>query len=130
MNGGEILKIEGLSKHFGGVQAMWDVSFSLRHGEFLGIIGPNGSGKTTLVNLITGFVKPSTGTISFKGMDITGLPPHKIANMGLTRTFQVMRPYHSLSAYKNLIGPLNSPRVRKTAGGTLGNIDAVAMDIR
>ena len=129
MAGEPLLQVTRLSKSFGGVQAIMNVSFELAKGEILGVIGPNGSGKTTLVNLITGFVKPDTGMISFKGKDITGLPPHKIANMGLTRTFQVMRPYHSLSAYKNLIVPLNSPRVRKTAGGTLGDIDAVAIDI-
>jgi branched-chain amino acid transport system ATP-binding protein len=127
--GKPLLQVTRLSKSFGGVQAIMNVSFELAKGEILGVIGPNGSGKTTLVNLITGFVKPTTGTILFKGTDITGFPPHKIANMGLTRTFQVMRPYHSLSAYKNLIVPLNSPRVRKTAGGTLGDIDAVAIDI-
>jgi branched-chain amino acid transport system ATP-binding protein len=127
--GEPLLQVTRLSKSFGGVQAIMNVSFELAKGEILGVIGPNGSGKTTLVNLITGFVKPDTGMISFKGKDITALPPHKIANMGLTRTFQVMRPYHSLSAYKNLIVPLNSPRVRKTAGGTLGDIDAVAIDI-
>jgi len=129
MAGEPLLQVTRLSKSFGGVQAIMNVSFELAKGEILGVIGPNGSGKTTLVNLITGFVKPTTGTILFKGVDITGLPPHKIANMGLTRTFQVMRPYHSLSAYKNLIVPLNSPRVRKTTGGTLGDIDAVAIDI-
>jgi branched-chain amino acid transport system ATP-binding protein len=129
MAGEPLLQVTRLSKSFGGVQAIMNVSFELAKGEILGVIGPNGSGKTTLVNLITGFVKPTTGTIMFKGEDITGLPPHKIANMGLTRTFQVMRPYHSLSAYKNLIVPLNSPRVRKTAGGALGDIDAVAIDI-
>ena len=129
MAGEPLLQVTRLSKSFGGVQAIMNVSFELAKGEILGVIGPNGSGKTTLVNLITGFVKPSAGMISFKGVDITGFPPHKIANMGLTRTFQVMRPYHSLSAYKNLIVPLNSPRVRKTTGGTLGDIDAVAIDI-
>ncbi len=129
MADGPLLQVTRLSKSFGGVQAIMNVSFELSKGEILGVIGPNGSGKTTLVNLITGFVKPTTGTITFKGADITGFPPHKIANMGLTRTFQVMRPYHSLSAYKNLIVPLNSPRVRRTAGGKLGDIDAVAIDI-
>jgi branched-chain amino acid transport system ATP-binding protein len=129
MAGEPLLRVTKLSKSFGGVQAVMNVGFELAKGEILGVIGPNGSGKTTLVNLITGFIKPDTGTILFKGTDITGFPPHKIANMGLTRTFQVMRPYHSLSAYKNLVVPLNSPRVRKTAQGELGDIDAVAIDI-
>jgi branched-chain amino acid transport system ATP-binding protein len=124
-----ILQVAQLSKSFGGVQAVMNVSFELARGQILGIIGPNGSGKTTLVNLISGFVKPTKGSVLFKGRDITGLQPHKIANLGLTRTFQVMRPYHSLSAFKNLIVPLNSPRVKRSAAGRLGDIDAVAIDI-
>ena len=124
-----LLRLEGVSKAFGGVQAVLDVSFDLYKGEILGVIGPNGSGKTTLVNLTSGFVRPDRGSVSFKGKDVTGRPPHKIANMGLTRTFQVMRPYHSLAAFKNLIVPLNSPRVKRTRSGTLGDLDAVAIDI-
>jgi branched-chain amino acid transport system ATP-binding protein len=93
------------------------------------VIGPNGSGKTTLVNLITGFVKPDSGDVFFRGRKITGLQPHKIADLGVTRTFQVMRPYHSLPAFKNLIIPLNSPRIIRTRGGKLGDKDAVAIDI-
>jgi ABC-type branched-subunit amino acid transport system ATPase component len=121
--------VEKVSKAFGGVQAVLEVSYTLRKGEVLGIIGPNGSGKTTLVNLTTGFVKPDRGRILFKDNDITGMPPHKIANMGLTRTFQVTRPYHSLPAFKNMIIPLNAPRVRKSRGGKLGDVNSVAIDI-
>ncbi len=124
-----LLRLDKVSKAFGGVQAVLNVSFDLHKGEILGVIGPNGSGKTTLVNLTSGFVQPDRGTVSFKGENITGRPPHKIANMGLTRTFQVMRPYHSLAAFKNLIVPLNSPRVKRTRSGTLGDLDAVAIDI-
>ena len=124
-----ILQVTKLSKSFGGVQAMMNVSFELARGQILGVIGPNGSGKTTLVNLITGFVKPDKGEVLFKGKNIIGLQPHKIANLGLTRTFQVMRPYHSLAAFKNLIVPLNSPRVKRSAAGKLGDVDAVAIDI-
>ena len=124
-----ILQVTQLSKSFGGVQAVMNVSFELARGQILGIIGPNGSGKTTLVNLISGFVKPDKGSVLFKGRNIAGLQPHKIANLGLTRTFQVMRPYHSLSAFKNLIVPLNSPRVKRSAAGRLGDMDAVAIDI-
>ena len=126
---GILLQVKSVSKSFGGLQAIMNVSFELPKGRILGIIGPNGSGKTTLVNLITGFVRPDGGKIYFKGTDITGLPPHKIANQGLVRTFQVMRPYHTLSAYKNLIVPLNSPRVKASKEGKLGDIDAVAIDI-
>lgn len=124
-----ILRLHEVSKAFGGVQAVMNVSLDLYPGDVLGVIGPNGSGKTTLVNLTSGFVRPDRGTVTFKGKDITGSPPHQIANMGLARTFQVMRPYHSLPAYKNLIVPLNSPRVKKSRSGTLGDLDAVAIDI-
>jgi branched-chain amino acid transport system ATP-binding protein len=129
MAGESLLEVRSLHKAFGGVQAVRNVSFSLAKGEILGVIGPNGSGKTTLVNLISGFVRPDSGQVSFKDKDITRLPPHKIANLGLARTFQVMRPYHSMSAFKNLIVPLNSPRVKRSLGGKLGDRDAVAIDI-
>lgn len=133
MQDGVILKVEGLSKSFGGVKALEGVSFEVRQGEVFGIIGPNGSGKTTLVNCITGFVKPDSGRVIYRDRDITGWPPHKIANLGLTRTFQVMRPYYSLPAYKNLIVPLFSPRARKLGGwrggGKGGDRDTVAVDI-
>ena len=124
-----LLQAKNISKAFGGVQAVLDVGFTLYKGEIFGVIGPNGSGKTTLVNLVTGFVRPDAGAVFFKGRNITGLQPHRIANLGLTRTFQIMRPYHSLAAFKNLIIPLNSPRVRRTRSGKLGDKDGVAVDI-
>jgi branched-chain amino acid transport system ATP-binding protein len=133
MKGGPILQIQEITKTFGGIIALNRVSFEVGEGEILGIIGPNGSGKTTTVNCITGFVKPSSGRILFRGKDITGKPPHKIADMGLTRTFQVMRPYFSLPAYKNLVIPLFSPRARRTGGwrggGRLGDRNTVGIDI-
>ena len=107
-------------KHFGGVQAVHDVSFSLRRGEFLGIIGPNGSGKTTLVNLITGFVRPDSGKIVYRGKNITGKKPYTIAGLGIVRTFQMVRLFYNLPAYKNLIIPLSSSRVKKLRGGKYG----------
>ncbi len=129
MEGNTILKIEKLGKHFGGVQAMWDVSFSLRPGEFLGMIGPNGSGKTTLVNLITGFVKPDSGKVIYQGKDITGKMPYTIAGLGIARTFQMVRLFYNLPAYKNLIIPLCSSRVKKLRGGKYGERDDVAVDL-
>ena len=129
MQEGPVLAARHLKKAFGGVQAIQEVSFDLPRGEILGVIGPNGSGKTTLVNLITGFVTPDSGEVTFKGRKISGLPPHRIADLGVTRTFQIMRPYHSLPAYKNLIVPLNSPRIRRSRGGKLGDKEGVAIDI-
>ena len=108
-----LLTVEGLSKSFGGVLALSAVDLTVHAGDILGIIGPNGSGKTTLVNAITGFVRSDHGKVVFKGRDITNWEPHKIADLGLTRTFQVMRPYYSLPAYKNLIVPLFSRRARR-----------------
>ena len=128
-----VLKVEGLKKSFGGVRALKGVSFEVKKGEIFGIIGPNGSGKTTLINCITGFVKPDGGKVFFKGRDITGLPPHKIANLGIARTFQIMRPFYSLPAYKNVVIALWSPRARRKGGwrggGRLGDRDTVAIDI-
>jgi len=123
------LKVREASKSFGGVKAVDGVSFDLAKGKTLGIIGPNGSGKTTLVNLITGFIRPDSGKIFFKDKDITRLPPHIIADLGITRTFQIMRPYYTLPAYKNLIAPLFSPRVKRTSGGKFGERDSVAIDL-
>jgi branched-chain amino acid transport system ATP-binding protein len=79
-----ILSVKGISKTFGGLKALVDVGFDIQRGEVYGIIGPNGSGKTTLINCITGFIKPMAGQVSFKGQDITGWPPHKIAHIGIT----------------------------------------------
>ncbi len=128
-----ILKIDNITKKFGGVLALAGVSFDVYPGDIVGIIGPNGSGKTTLVNCISGFIKPDEGSVTFKGQDITGWEAHKIADIGLTRTFQVMRPYYSLPAFKNLIVPLFSPRARRTGGwrggGKMGSRDTVAVDI-
>lgn len=124
-----ILTVQQLSKHFGGVVAVDGVSFELRRGELLGVIGPNGSGKTTLVNLITGFVKPDSGRVTFQDRDITGAPPWKVAELGIARTFQMVRPFYQLPAYKNLIIPLYSPRVRRLRGGGYGDRDEVAVDL-
>lgn len=124
-----ILKVEGLSKTFGGVKAVNNVSFELARGDVLGVIGPNGSGKTTLINLITGFVHKEKGKVIYNGTDISSWSEHQIANAGLARTFQAMRPYPTLAAYKNIIPPLCSPRVRRSARGKLGDRSAVAIDL-
>ncbi len=124
-----LLKVTRLYKNFGGVQAIHDLNFELSEGELLGLIGPNGSGKTTAVNLITGFVKPSRGKIRYGGRDITGWPPYKIVRLGIARTFQMVKPFYRLPAYKNMIIPLYSPRVKQMAGGKYGDRNAVALDL-
>ncbi|CAD7847118.1 MAG: hypothetical protein [Olavius algarvensis Delta 4 endosymbiont] len=128
-----ILQVQEVTKTFGGIIALNRVSFEVGQGEILGIIGPNGSGKTTVVNCITGFIRASSGNVFFRGKNITGKPPHKIADMGVTRTFQIMRPYYSLPAYKNLVIPLFSPRARRTGGwrggGKMGDRNTVSIDI-
>jgi branched-chain amino acid transport system ATP-binding protein len=124
-----LLQVRNLIKSFGGVRAVSNVSFDLRKGEVLGIIGPNGSGKTTLLNLITGFVPKDHGTVVFNNKEITKTPAHKISNLGLVRTFQIVRPYVSMQTFKNLIPPLFSPRVKRSTRGGLGDRDAVAIDV-
>jgi branched-chain amino acid transport system ATP-binding protein len=123
------LSVVDIHKGFGGLIAVDAVSLSVQKGELLGIIGPNGSGKTTLVNLITGFVKPDSGRVIFKGSDITGKMPYKIAELGISRTFQLVKPFYQLPAFKNLIIPLYSPRVKKLRGGKYGERDDVAIDL-
>jgi len=108
-----LLEVENLTKRFGGLAAVNDVSFSVDKGEIVGLIGPNGAGKTTLFHLITGFLKPDSGTVKFLGENITGLEPHKIVNRGIARTFQVVRPFRHLPVIANVMVPLSSPRGSK-----------------
>ncbi len=133
MSAEPILRVQSIAKAYGGIKALNNVSFDVHAGEILGIIGPNGSGKTTLVNCITGFVKLTSGKVFFKEKNISRKPAHKIADMGVTRTFQIMRPYYSLAAYKNLVIPLFSPRAKRTGGwrggGKLGDRNTVGIDI-
>ncbi len=128
-----ILTVDGINKTFKGLKALISVSFEVKEGEIYGIIGPNGSGKTTLINCITGFIKYDSGKVYYRGKNISKWPPHKIARAGVTRTFQIMRPYYSLPAYKNLIIPLWAPRARKLGGwrggGKHGDRNTVAVDI-
>lgn len=97
-----VLKIEALSKKFGKLSAVDNVSFVVNKGEFLGIIGPNGAGKTTLFNLITGFEPPTSGSVYFKGNLITKMPAHTIVRNGLARTFQIPRPFRELTVKENV----------------------------
>lgn len=97
-----LLDLKQLTKQFGGLTAVRDVSLQLEKEEILGLIGPNGAGKTTLFNMISGTYLPTKGHIFFEGKDITELPPHKIASLGIARTFQIAKPFSKLSVVDNV----------------------------
>ncbi|WP_197513461.1 ABC transporter permease subunit [Bordetella bronchialis] len=97
-----ILEVRNVSRRFGGLQAVRDVSFSVRRGMILGIIGPNGAGKTTLFNLLNGFLRPDTGVVRVNGVDMAGRKPHVLCASGMGRTFQVMRPFMRLTVLQNV----------------------------
>lgn len=98
-----ILSVENISKSFGGLKALKNISFKAQKGKITALIGPNGSGKTTLFNVINGFYKPDNGSIYFKNQLITGLKPHKICQMGIARTFQIVKPLSKLNVLDNVI---------------------------
>lgn len=98
-----MLKVKNVSRFFGGLAALTDISFSVNKGEILGLIGPNGAGKTTLFNVINGFYSPSQGEVLFKQERISGLKPHKICLRGIARTFQVVKPLQRMSVLDNVI---------------------------
>jgi len=97
-----ILAIDGVSKYFGGVVAVRDLSFDVQAGQIVGLMGPNGAGKTTLLNVIAGKYKPNSGKVSFKGNNIVGFPPHKICHLGIARTYQIPQPFVNLTALQNI----------------------------
>ncbi len=101
--GGDLLRAEAVVKRFGGVAAVDGLSFSVRPGEILGLIGPNGAGKTTMFDCLAGSLRPSAGRILFKGAAIEGLPAHRRAGLGLGRTFQIPRPFATLSVVENIM---------------------------
>ena len=120
-------RIERLTKRFGGLIAVNEVSFELRRGEIVGLIGPNGAGKTTLLRLITKILRPDSGRVVFNGEDITGLKPWEVVERGIAGTFQNMRPFRHLPIIANIIVPLVAPRARKR-GEWVKRIEAKAMD--
>ena len=109
-----MLTLESVTKRFGGLTAVRAVSIEVRVGDLLGITGPNRAGKTTLFNVISGYYRPEEGRVRFEGHDVTGLPAHEISRLGLTRTFQIVKPFGRLSVADNvMIGALTRvPRVR------------------
>ncbi len=118
-----MLTLEHVTKRFGGLTAVGDVSLEVRAGDLLGIIGPNGAGKTTLFNVISGYYRPEEGRIVFEGSDITGRAPHTISRLGLTRTFQMVKPFGNLSVADNvMIGALTRLKSTRDARAEAGRV--------
>ena len=97
-----LLECDNITKHFGGVTALDGVSLTIREGEILGLVGPNGSGKSTLVGVISGSIRPTRGTIRIAGRNVVGLPPHRVAHAGIARTYQIPRPFTSMTVRDNV----------------------------
>jgi branched-chain amino acid transport system ATP-binding protein len=98
-----LLEVSHLTRHFGGLTAVQDLSFSIAPGEIVGLIGPNGAGKTTTFDLLSGFISPSSGEIVFSGRRINGLKPHQVCQLGLTRTFQIVQPFPDMTVLENVM---------------------------
>jgi ABC-type branched-subunit amino acid transport system ATPase component len=107
-----LLSVQDLSIHFGGLKAVDQVSFEVRAGEILGLLGPNGAGKTTCFNAISGVYRPTAGEIRLDGRRTNGLPPHRMAELGIGRTFQIVRPFSGLSVRDNVVVALGGDRYR------------------
>src|SRR5256886_4755053 len=122
-----LLRLDRLTKRFGGLVAVDRISFELRRDEIVGLIGPNGAGKTTLLRLITKILKPDAGSIVFRGADITALRPWEVVERGIAGTFQNMRPFRHLPIIANVMVPLLAPRARR-GGEWVKSIEAKALD--
>ena len=103
-----LLEITGLTKHFGGLPALHEVGFAVERGTVTALIGPNGAGKTTLINCLTGVLQPDRGAMAFDGHALSGLPPHRIARLGIARTFQNLRLFAALSVLDNVLCGLSA----------------------
>ena len=124
--GDELLKVEGLVKRFGGFRALDGLNFNLRKGEILGLVGPNGSGKTTCINVISGLYPPEDGAITFAGQPIAGLASHRLVHLGINRTFQVPKPFLTLTVRENVEIALvygRKPGARMDAHELLASLD-------
>ncbi|MBC7583328.1 MAG: ATP-binding cassette domain-containing protein, partial [Tardiphaga sp.] len=108
-----LLEVDGVTKRFGGLTAVKNVTFTLQKGEFTGILGPNGAGKTTLFNILTGFMPPTSGAIRFNGELVRELAPYKVVNRGMARTFQLTRPFLGMNLLENVLVACMSPRAHQ-----------------
>ncbi|TET10130.1 MAG: ABC transporter ATP-binding protein [Candidatus Thorarchaeota archaeon] len=124
---GLILEVKNLTKKFGGLTAVNDANFEVQRGEMLGLIGPNGAGKTTLFHLMSGFENPNSGSIFYDGVDITRKKPYQIVNLGMARTFQLVRSFRFLSLLDNISVACLSPRGKEAFGSS--GIDEAASSI-
>ena len=125
-HGAGLLAVRGVSKRFGGLQALSNVTFGVGHREIVGIIGPNGAGKTTLFNVITGVYTPDEGDVELRGMKVTGWAPHRICRLGAARTFQIGKPFAALSVLQTVrIGALN--RLESMAAATARALEVLEL---
>jgi branched-chain amino acid transport system ATP-binding protein len=115
-----LLEVAGVTKRFGGLEALKDLDFQVGSGELVGLIGPNGAGKSTLFNVLSGVTRPTAGKILFQGEDVTGMKPHRIAGKGLVRTFQATRLFMNLSVMANIEIACHIPARTSLAGDVIG----------
>jgi branched-chain amino acid transport system ATP-binding protein len=115
MDNGTLLEVTNLSVHFGALKAVDDVSFKVKRGELVGLIGPNGAGKTTILNLITGTIRKTQGTVVFNDLDITGYTPDRVAKVGIARTFQITKPLMGMSVEENVMAGALFGRAHRTS---------------
>lgn len=130
--GDSLLDLVDVSVSFGGLQALDGLSFRVHEGEILGMIGPNGSGKSTAFNVITGTLKSDSGAVTFDGADITGLPSHRISHRGVSRTFQMVKPFPHLTALENvmvgrLYGGKGDAKTDEAVAAAMGVLDEIGL---
>lgn len=123
-----LLQLNGVSVAFAGLKALSDVSFDLEAGKVAAVIGPNGAGKSTLFNAITGYVKPSSGAVKFKGRSLDGLPPHRISALGMRRTFQNGGAFGSMTVLENVLAGLSQSTLSSPLGIVFGGARARAAE--
>jgi len=125
-----VLETRGLSRRFGGLKAIDDVSFGIPEGQVLGVIGPNGAGKSTFINLVTGHIKPTSGRVLIEGKDMTGARPWAIAHAGVSRTFQVVKPFRGMSVRENVaVGILYGRKGTNRMSQALEQADEVLAEV-